>query len=186
MSQQCFPDSCCFRDIRTMVTGGQTSKWDPTKMKLVKTCFCETHKKQCPVSFKREDVALMGAPCVLWSAYGKREGFQNKEKKKCHDAGTVFQRRVDLSLHENVVGYDELRHLTAFRNEMPHRELYDLSANVKKRRRTEKADRGLPCLTTSSQLWSENEKRLFLAKEQMFALGFPSVPAAASSGGVVS
>lgn len=47
----------------------------------------------------------------------------------------------------------QLRHLTAFRNEMPHRELYDLSANVKKRRRTEKADRGLPCLTTSSQLW---------------------------------
>lgn len=40
--------------------------------------------------------------------YGKREGFQNKEKKKCHDAGTVFQRRVDLSLHENVVGYDEV------------------------------------------------------------------------------
>lgn len=39
--------------------------------------------------------------------YGKREGFSNLPKKKVHDAATKFQRVTDLSIHENVLDYEE-------------------------------------------------------------------------------
>lgn len=44
-------------------------------------------------------------------------------------------------------------HLAKFRAAVPQKGLYDLSANVDKRCRTETQHKLLPCLTTSSQLW---------------------------------
>lgn len=40
---------------------------------------------------------------------GKRDKFENKETKKLHDVGTRFMKETFLSLHENVVGFDEDR-----------------------------------------------------------------------------
>lgn len=47
----------------------------------------------------------------------------------------------------------QTRHLEMFRQVAPAKELYDLSANVLKRKRTELVNNALPCLTTSSQFW---------------------------------
>ena len=47
----------------------------------------------------------------------------------------------------------QLRHLQKFRAAVPNKKLFDLSANVDKRKRTETQHSVLPCLTTSSQLW---------------------------------
>lgn len=48
----------------------------------------------------------------------------------------------------------QLKHLNKFRRAKPGKKLYDLSADVDKRARVETAKQYLPCLTTSSQLWS--------------------------------
>ena len=45
------------------------------------------------------------------------------------------------------------KHLMMFRKECPDKMLYDLSANVCKRKRTETKANLLPCLTTSATLW---------------------------------
>ena len=47
----------------------------------------------------------------------------------------------------------QLRHLQKFWAMVPNKKLFDLSANVDKRKRTEAQHSVLPCLTTSSQLW---------------------------------
>jgi hypothetical protein len=39
--------------------------------------------------------------------FGKREGFNNVVKSRCHSIGTAFMRRSAVNIHENVVGYDE-------------------------------------------------------------------------------
>ena len=39
--------------------------------------------------------------------FGKREGFHNVVKSRCHSVGTAFMRRSAVNIHENVVGYDE-------------------------------------------------------------------------------
>ena len=39
--------------------------------------------------------------------YGKREGFANVTLKKVHDAATKIQSQCDVSIHENVLGYEE-------------------------------------------------------------------------------
>ena len=41
--------------------------------------------------------------------YGKKEGFTNVTLKRVHDVGCTFQSTSDLSLHENVVEYEEDR-----------------------------------------------------------------------------
>lgn len=61
------------------------------------------------------------------------------------------------------------RHLAQFRDAVPNKGLYDLSANVGKRCRTETKDMLLPCLTTSSQLWL-----LVQWVTNIYNLGFPS------------
>ena len=50
-----------------------------------------------------------------------------------------------------------------------------------KRRRVETVANLLPCLTTSSQLWSEEKGRLSLGREQLGALGYPCVGVNAAS-----
>ncbi|CAK9010864.1 Uncharacterized protein SCF082_LOCUS10856 [Durusdinium trenchii] len=108
--------------------------------------------------------------------YGKREGFSNLLKKKVHDA--VENRNAQTCSLTNVPNKClrcQRHHLQQFREEMPHKKVYDLSANVHVRRRTENADNTLPCLTTSSQLWSEKRKRLMLGSEQLQVLGFPAI-----------
>ena len=79
---------------------------------------------------------MLGAPCILFSRhkhpclsmsssfttvnqllewfwtfemvrYGKREGFANVTLKKVHDAATKIQSQCDVSIHENVLGYEE-------------------------------------------------------------------------------
>lgn len=39
--------------------------------------------------------------------FGKREGFENVTKARCHAVGTTFMRGSAVNIHENVVGYDE-------------------------------------------------------------------------------
>jgi hypothetical protein len=39
--------------------------------------------------------------------FGKREGFNNVVKSRCHSVGTAFMRGSAVNIHENVVGYDE-------------------------------------------------------------------------------
>ena len=46
------------------------------------------------------------------------------------------------------------KHLALFQAKLPDKQLYDLSANPNKRRRVETKESALPCLTTSSTLWS--------------------------------
>lgn len=38
---------------------------------------------------------------------GKKDGFKNELTKKLHDVGTAVIRKTKLSIHENVIGYDE-------------------------------------------------------------------------------
>ena len=47
-------------------------------------------------------------PCFFsHGRYGKKEGFRNHVLKQVHDVGTRFQQRNDLSIHENVLEYEE-------------------------------------------------------------------------------
>ncbi|CAK9030723.1 unnamed protein product [Durusdinium trenchii] len=102
-------ECCCFTDILNMVTPASTGidKWKPSVLKMNKTAYCGVHKKMCNISFEANDVALVGAPCVLFSLYGLGEGFTNKVKSRCQKASIKFQKKVHLSLHENVPGYDK-------------------------------------------------------------------------------
>ena len=98
-------------------------------------------------------------------------------------------------------------HLERFRTHMPAKRVYDLSANVEKRRRCETQDNMLPCLTTSSQLWQlgeiffvfkfpsfpfkllvryESHGRLLLGREQLGALGYPCIGAIAAGAHVAA
>ncbi|CAJ1447185.1 unnamed protein product, partial [Effrenium voratum] len=56
-------------------------------------------------------------------------------------------------LAEHTLSRCQKQHLEQFRTDIPLCSLYDLSANCRKRRRTENTDLAMPCLTTSSQLW---------------------------------
>ena len=42
---------------------------------LQATCYCETHKRQCPVVFPRDTLLCLGAPCVLFSKLLASKGF---------------------------------------------------------------------------------------------------------------
>lgn len=42
--------------------------------------------------------------------YGKREGFSNPTKKRCHDVGTAMARKTPICIHENVEGFEEARY----------------------------------------------------------------------------
>lgn len=44
---------------------------------------------------------------MLSLGIGKRDKFENKETKKLHDIGARFIKSTVLSVHENVVGFDE-------------------------------------------------------------------------------
>ncbi|CAL1152064.1 unnamed protein product [Cladocopium goreaui] len=263
------PSQCIFPDILKLVeTPGDSDNWTPSKLKLVKEAYCAQHNKMCKIETSKDDCGLLGAPCILFSKYGKREGFQNLEGKKLHDVSTRFQQRSGVSLHENVPDFDESyltknlkshsiqrtlldprqfghpnrrlrswriclhnklkvwkcdlslseladvllapldvklaldhscyltasradlmthsvfsdkdlqgsqqKHLALFQAKLPDKQLYDLSANPNKRRRVETKESALPCLTTSSTLWSEKAGRLMLGKEQLHSLGYPS------------
>lgn len=263
-----YPDSCHFRDVLELIkTRPTTDSWNPSSLTLVKEAYCEKHKKMCPLSSQAsrpDSCGLLGAPCILWSRYGKQEGLTNTELKRVHDVGTRFQQKSLVSLHENVPQYEEeyldenlathhrqcavlhprmfghpnsrarswricyhkdkkrwnsryslqdlaeilladksskttltfqsyffeqrnahgevseedlsksqAYHLEKFRHTCPGNQLFDLSANVAKRRRVELKDRSLPCLTTSSFLWSEHHGRAMTGREHLHALGFP-------------
>lgn len=58
-------------------------------------------------NFKHIEVTFIGPP-----RYGKKEGFKNLTLKRVHDVGTRFQQQSDISLHENVVEYEEDRYCT--------------------------------------------------------------------------
>lgn len=106
-------------------------------------------------------------------------------------------------------------HLSKYRAAVPTKRIFDLSANVDVRRRTELKDGSMLCLTTSSQLWppdnkhdmlnnmssgngsfsqhnflpclrSEDEGRLLLGWEQLHVLGYPTWGHGARAAGVES
>ncbi|CAK9048384.1 unnamed protein product [Durusdinium trenchii] len=85
------------------------------------------------------------------------------------------------NIKEHELSESQKKHLQIFRKVRPDKAIYDLSANALKRCRTETVDQCMPCLTTSSQLWSENAGRLMLGKEQMHILGFPCIAEAANA-----
>ncbi|CAL1151356.1 unnamed protein product [Cladocopium goreaui] len=247
--------TCIFPDILDLVSDPpKKDNWVPANLKLVNAASCVKHNGECRLKLEETELGVVGAPCVLFSAYGLREGFatKNVDVKHAHDVSMKFQQSTPVSVHENVPNYDEARlcprqfghpnrrlrvwrilfdketkkwsadrslgelanlilapietkpeldfnaylwaspnelegkavkeedltrtqqkHLRLFREARPDKSLYDLSANPMKRCRTETVDNCLPCLTTSSQLWSEKAKRLMLGKEQLHALGFP-------------
>ncbi|CAL1157090.1 unnamed protein product, partial [Cladocopium goreaui] len=103
---------CCFTNICNMVTHTKVFKkkedhWAPANLKLAQKAWCATHKKMCEISFTKDDVPLVGAPCILFSQYGLGEGFQNEVKSRCQKASIKFQQKALVSLHENVPAYDE-------------------------------------------------------------------------------
>ncbi|CAK9035320.1 unnamed protein product [Durusdinium trenchii] len=105
------PESCVFGDILELVSNPpDEDEWTPTKLNLVKKAWCVQHHKECklPVGPAENDCALLGAPCILFSLYGKHEGFSNKILKRCHDVGARFQQRTLVSVHENVPNYEEV------------------------------------------------------------------------------
>ena len=66
----------------------------------------------------------------------------------CENSMTT-QDDILADLHHRSQHY----HLSKFRAAAATKKIYDLSANVAKRRRTECVDGSMPCLTRSSQLW---------------------------------
>lgn len=91
------------------------------------------NQPRCDLNLEENQLGIVGAPCILHSMcapnmtsgankhsgaffnrnltrYGLREGFRTTKKlkvKQAHDAGIRFQDRTPLSIHENVVGFDE-------------------------------------------------------------------------------
>ena len=48
LSKRSYPTSCVFRNILDMVVNPpKKSKWEPEELKLVKTCFCQQHRRMC-------------------------------------------------------------------------------------------------------------------------------------------
>ncbi|CAK9006281.1 unnamed protein product [Durusdinium trenchii] len=76
--------------------------------------------------------------------------------------------------HEEVdLTRSESNHLVKYRKVCPTNELFDLSANVEKRKRVELKNRTFPCLTTSSNFWSEKFLRKLSGRERLHVLNFP-------------
>ncbi|CAL1162299.1 unnamed protein product [Cladocopium goreaui] len=82
-------------------------------------------------------------------------------------------RNANGALTEDQLTKSHAHHLEKFRRACPEKGLYDLSANVDKRKRVELKDRTLPCLTTSSYFWSEPKGRTMTGREHLHALGYP-------------
>lgn len=40
-------DGCCFPDILETVATGKKGGWCPSNLKLKRTAFCTTHRKEC-------------------------------------------------------------------------------------------------------------------------------------------
>ena len=62
----------------------------------------------------RKEHTYVRISCYAWQCvwliicrFGKREGFNNVVKSRCHSVGTAFMRQSAVNIHENVVGYDE-------------------------------------------------------------------------------
>ena len=64
-----FPETCLFTDVFGLVEDepGRAELLDPQQVTWKQTCYCETHKRQCPVVFPRDTLLCLGAPCVLFS-----------------------------------------------------------------------------------------------------------------------
>ncbi|CAK9061179.1 unnamed protein product [Durusdinium trenchii] len=76
-------------------------------MKVHTHAKCAQHKKSCPVPIEKDLLLAIGAPCILFSRYGLKEKWSNTLKKRVHDSAVKLQQRVQVSIHENVVGYEE-------------------------------------------------------------------------------
>ena len=68
--------------------------------------------------------------------------------------GHIVLSSIQTSFHPLPAFRSQQKHLRIFRQVRPDKDIYDLSANALKRCRTETVDKCMPCLTTSSQLWS--------------------------------
>ncbi|CAK9065589.1 unnamed protein product, partial [Durusdinium trenchii] len=68
-------------------------------------------QQRCKVSVAQSDLGVVGAPCIIWSTYGLQEGWKTKNVGvvRAHNASIRFQQKTAISIHENVVGYDEAR-----------------------------------------------------------------------------
>ena len=74
---QVFPETCLFTDVFGLVEDepGRAELLDPQQVTWKQTCYCETHKRQCPVVFPRDTLLCLGAPCVLFSKLLASKGF---------------------------------------------------------------------------------------------------------------
>ena len=72
-----FPETCLFTDVFGLVEDepGRAELLDPQQVTWKQTCYCETHKRQCPVVFPRDTLLCLGAPCVLFSKLLASKGF---------------------------------------------------------------------------------------------------------------
>ncbi|CAK9013015.1 unnamed protein product, partial [Durusdinium trenchii] len=62
----------------------------------------------CPFNIGNDSCCLVGAPCILFSKYGLKQGFKNVVLKKVHDVATKFMDETPVCVHENVPGYEQV------------------------------------------------------------------------------
>ena len=77
-----YPDECLFGDIFDLIhlRGGKPSSTkliDPHKISFKKKAPCLTHGKLCPVPDFESMLALLGAPCVLFSRLLDNQSLDN-------------------------------------------------------------------------------------------------------------
>jgi hypothetical protein len=106
------PSRCIFGDILAF-TSNPDLLGTKSKIKVATHQYCLQHKQLCPRNIfdDRINVDVSGPPCVLFSNYGHREGFQNKTKSRVHHMWTQCKHedRTPLIIHENVPGFPEAR-----------------------------------------------------------------------------
>ncbi|CAK9093328.1 Uncharacterized protein SCF082_LOCUS43905 [Durusdinium trenchii] len=110
MAKESFPDTCIFPDILDCVANPPKKKnWAPGDLELLPQCHCVQHMDECPLNLDQHDLGIIGAPCILFSKYGLREGFNTKniKVKHAHDTAMAFQKLTPISIHENVPDYEE-------------------------------------------------------------------------------
>ncbi|CAL1165512.1 unnamed protein product, partial [Cladocopium goreaui] len=162
-----YPDSCHFRDILDLVQNPPENgaHWDSRQaLKMIVVCWeiCfHKDKKHWASKYSLEELAgilLVGKDTPVPLNY------------ECY----LFElRNANGALTEDQLTKSHAHHLEKFRRACPEKGLYDLSANVDKRKRVELKDRTLPCLTTSSYFWSEPKGRTMTGREHLHALGYP-------------
>ncbi len=99
-------NACLFGDVRELVDIPRGLK-HIAKLQVRSHQPCYQHNGPCPVVRSSSFLDISGPPCVLFSKMGKKEGFQDDERSKCHAVyfKLIAEEGPKLAIHENVEGY---------------------------------------------------------------------------------